>query len=120
MSYLNRVNDIYEHIAKGEALDAFEKYYDEDVVMILEDGTEVEGKDNNREREHEFFDSVEEFHGIDVHKITSNEEEASTAVESTMDVTFKGGDRMEMAQVAVQQWKDDQIVKERFYATQNS
>lgn len=120
MSYLDKISDIYDQIAEGKALDAFEEYYDDDVVMILEDGTEVEGKDTNREREKEFFSSVEEFHGIDVKSITANEEEGTTAVESTMDVTFEGGNRMELEQVAVEDWEGDQIVRERFYATQNS
>lgn len=119
MSYLDKINDVYNHIAQGKAMDAFEKYYDEDVVMVLEDGTAVEGKDTNRDRENEFFDSVEEFHGMDVRVVASNEEDATTSVECMMDVTFKGGDRMELEQVAVQQWEDDQIVRERFYATQN-
>jgi len=119
MSYLDKISDIYDHIAKGTALDAFEEYYAENVVMILEDGTEVEGKDTNRERENEFFDSVKAFHGIDITAITSNEEEGTTAVESAMDVTFKGGDRVSLEQVAVQEWDGDEIVRERFYATQN-
>ncbi len=120
MSYFDKISDIYDHIAQGTALDAFEEYYAENVVMILEDGTEVEGKDTNRERENEFFDSVEAFHGIDITAITSNEEEGLTAVESAMDVTFKGGDRISLEQVAIQEWDGDEIVRERFYATQNS
>ncbi len=119
MTYLDRINDIYDHIAKGSAMDAFEKYYDEDVTMILEDGTQVEGKDTNREREKEFFSSVEAFNGMEVNSITANEEEGTTAVECIMDVTFEGGNRMELEQVAVQDWDGDQIVRERFYATQN-
>lgn len=120
MSYFDRISDIYDHIAQGTAMDAFEKYYDDDVVMVLEDGTEVEGKDANRERENEFFDSVEEFHGIEVSGITSNEDEGITAVESTMTVTFEGADGpMDLEQVAVQNWDGDQIVRERFYGTQN-
>jgi len=120
MGYLEKISDVYDHIAQGTAMDAFEEYYDEDVVMVLEDGTEVEGKDTNREREHEFFDSVEEFHGLDVSGITSNEDEGITTVESTMTVTFKGADGpMDIEQVAVQNWDDDQIVRERFYGTQN-
>ncbi|HKK46140.1 MAG TPA: SnoaL-like domain-containing protein [Balneolaceae bacterium] len=119
MSYLDKINDIYNHIAQGSAMDAFEKYYDEGVVMVLEDGTKVEGKDTNREREHEFFDSVEEFHGMDVKAIASNEDNATTSVECLMDVTFKGGNRMELEQVAVQKWEQDRIVRERFYATQS-
>ena len=119
MSYLDKITDIYDHIAQGTAMDAFEEYYAEDVVMILEDGSEVEGKDANRERENEFFASVEAFNGMDVTSITSNEDEGTTAVECTMDVTFEGGNRMELEQVAVQEWDGDQIVRERFYATQN-
>lgn len=120
MSYLDRITDIYDHIAKGAAMDAFEKYYADDVVMVLEDGTEVEGKDTNRERENEFFGSVEEFHGIEVSGITSNEDEGITSVESTMTVTFKGADGpMDIEQVAVQHWDGDEIARERFYGTQN-
>lgn len=120
MSYLDNIQDVYDHISKGEAMDAFEKYYDDDVVMVLEDGTPVEGKDKNRERDNEFFASVESFNGMDVKSITTNEDDGSTAVECVMDVTFKGGDRTNLEQVAVQQWEGDQIVRERFYATQNN
>ena len=119
MSYLDKITDIYDHIAQGTAMDAFEEYYAEDVVMILEDGTEVKGKDTNRDRENEFFGSVESFNGMEVRAITSNEEKGTTSVECMMDVTFKGADGpMEIEQVAVQHWDGDQITKERFYGTQ--
>jgi hypothetical protein len=36
-------------------------------------------------------------------------------VESWMDVTMKDGKRHMMEEVAVQKWKDDQIIHERFY-----
>jgi len=55
---------------------------------------------------------------MDVIAITYNEEEAQTAVESTMDITFKGGNRMTIEQVATQQWEGNQIVRELFYNTQ--
>ncbi|MEL7833181.1 nuclear transport factor 2 family protein [Fodinibius sp. Rm-B-1B1-1] len=119
MNYFDKINDIYNHIAQGTAMDAFEEYYADDVTMILEDGTTVEGKEANREREKEFFSSVEKFHGIEVSGITSNEDEGITAVESTMTVTFKGADGpMDLEQVAVQHWDGDEIDTERFYATQ--
>ena len=119
MSYLDKINDVYNHIAQGTAMDAFEKYYAEDVTMILEDGSKVEGKDANRERENEFFSSVESFNGMEVRGVTSNEEEGITSVECMMDVTFKGADGpMEIEQVAVQYWDGDHISQERFYGTQ--
>ncbi|MCW9705676.1 SnoaL-like domain-containing protein [Fodinibius salsisoli] len=88
-------------------------------MIILEDGTELEGKDTNRDRENEFFDSVEAFNGMEITSITANEDNATIAVECVMDVTFEGGNRMELEQVAVQHWQGDLIKKERFYATQN-
>lgn len=121
MSHLDKISNIYDHISKGTALEAFEEYYAEDVTMILEDGTEVVGKDANRQREKEFFGSVEEFHGIDISAITSNEEEGITAVESSMTVTFKGADEpTTMEQVAVQHWDAEKVSTEQFYAVQNS
>lgn len=120
MSYLDKITDVYKHVAKGAALDAFEKYYAEDVVMVLEDGSKVKGKNANRDRENEFFGSVEEFHGIEVSGISSNEETGFTSVESTMTVTFKGADGpMDIEQVAVQDWEDEKIKRERFYGTQS-
>lgn len=119
MSYFDKITDVYNHIAQGTAMDAFEKYYADSVVMILEDGTEVKGKDTNRDRENEFFGSVEAFHGIDITAVGSNEDEAKTFVESVMEVTFKGTDGpVKLAQVAVQYWEGDHIVRERFYGTQ--
>jgi hypothetical protein len=32
-----------------------------------------------------------------------------------MDVSFKGGNRVQMRQVAVRTWKDGKVVHERFY-----
>jgi len=120
MSVKEKIKDVYNHIENGKALDAFEKYYAEGVTMVLEDGTPVEGKEANREREHEFFDSVEAFHGMDVVGIAANEETGQTSVESWMDVTFKGGDRVKLEQVATQDWEDGKIVRERFYGTQQN
>jgi ketosteroid isomerase-like protein len=120
MSYLDKIKDIYEHIGKGEAMDAFEKYYAEDSVMVMEDGSEVKGKDANRERENDFFSNVEEFQGMEVKGISSNEETGFTAVECTMTILFKGADGpMTLEQVAVQHWQGDQIKRERFYAIQS-
>lgn len=118
MSYLEKINDIYTQLGQGKAMDAFDQYYHTDCDMVLEDGKVVSGKEQNREREIEFFSSVEDFHGLEIKSITSNEENATTAVECVMDVTFKDGNRMQIEQVATQKWEGDHIVKERFYGTQ--
>ncbi len=43
----------------------------------------------------------------------------TTMVEWSFDMTYKGGQRSKMEQVAVQKWKDGKIIHERFYYSSN-
>ncbi len=115
MSYYDKAKDIYDMLAQGKSMEAFEKYYHKDIVMVEATGEERKGKDANRKFETEFMGTIKEFHGSGVRSITSNEKAAVTMVESWMDVTMKDGQRHMMEEVAVQKWKDNQIVHERFY-----
>jgi ketosteroid isomerase-like protein len=115
MKYLQLANDLYAMIGQGQMLEAFEKYYHEDVVMIEADGKERVGKDANREFEKQFMSSIAEMHDGGVYAITSNEETGTTMIETWMDTTFTDGNRMKMEEVCVQQWKGNQIIRERFY-----
>ena len=115
MSYKDQALSLYQMIGEGKLLEAFEKFYHEDVVMIEADGNTREGKDANREYEKQFLGNVQEVHDGGVHAVTSDEENGITMVESWMEVTFKDGNRIKMEEVAVQHWKSDQIIKERFY-----
>ena len=114
MTNPERAQDIYNMLAQGQLLAAFDKYYAEDVVMTEPRGTR-EGKATCREYEENFLGMVQEFHNLEVRKVGADDANASTFVESMMDVTFKDGNRVQMEQVAVQQWRDGQIVHERFY-----
>jgi hypothetical protein len=115
MSYTQKATELYSMINSGQLLDAFEKYYSEDVVM-QEMGEEPRiGKAANREYEIKFVSSVESVHGGGVDNITADENNGVVMIENWMDVTFKGGHRVKLEQVCVQEWNGDQIVKERFY-----
>lgn len=114
MSYKAKAKDIYTQLQNGKLLDAFEQYYHQDVVMTEPRGTR-KGKDECREYEKQFLSNVKEFHNLEIKNIGSNEEDKTSFVESMMDVSFKDGNQVQMEQVAVQQWKDDHIIKERFY-----
>ena len=115
MSNRRNAENLYEMIGQGQVLDAFEKFYHEDVVMIEATGETRNGKNANREYEQQWMNNVQEMHGGGVNSITANEESEVTMVESWMDVSFKDGNRMKLEQVAVQNWNNGQIVKERFY-----
>ncbi len=114
MDYSEKAKDIYVQLQQGKLLEAFDKYYAENVVMTEPRATRT-GKAECRAYEEQFLNSIQEFHALEINKVGSNETEATSFIESTMDVTFKDGNRVTMEQVAVQQWQGDQIVHERFY-----
>jgi ketosteroid isomerase-like protein len=105
-----QVND---DVLSGKALEAFEKYYADDVVMQENSDEPRQGKAANRKAEEEFFASVESFNGGSVKARAVNGD--VTFSEWEYDLTFKGGNRIKMNQVAVRRWKDGKIVNERFY-----
>ena len=115
MSYYDKAKNIYDMLAQGKMLDAFEKYYHRDIVMVEATGEARKGKDVNRKFQLDYMGMIKELHGSGVKSITSDEKDATTMVESWMDVTMKDGKRHMMEEVAVQKWKDDQIIHERFY-----
>jgi len=115
MSYQENARDIYNMIAEGKLLDAFDKYYHVDVVQEEATGEKRVGKEANRNFQSEFLGMINDIHGTGVRNLTSDEKEGVTMVESWMDVTMKDGTRTMMEEVAVQKWRGDQIVYERFY-----
>ena len=100
-------------ILSGKAMEAFEELYDDNVVMQENSEPEYRGKDFNRKREIEFFQSVEAWHGGAV--LASAVHGDVSFSEWTMEVSLKGVGRVQMAQVAVRRWKNGKIVHERFY-----
>jgi ketosteroid isomerase-like protein len=105
--------ELNQMVLNGKALEAFEKFYADNVEMQENADPPFKGKDVNRKREEEFFGSVEQFHGAEVRASAAGD--GVTFSEWMMDVTFKGGHRMKLEQVAVRRWKDGKIVSERFY-----
>jgi ketosteroid isomerase-like protein len=107
------VTGLNSMILQGNALEAFERYYAEDVVMQENELTPTIGKDANRKREKEFFSNVVEFRGADVKAVAIGD--GVSMVEWFFDYTHKDWGRRAYHQVAVQRWKDGKIVHERFY-----
>ncbi len=100
-------------VLAGDILGAFEKFYAEDVVMQENKAEPLVGKDANRENEKKFLASVQEFHGASVEASAVNGDMSFS--QWKMDITFQGGYRTTLEQVAVRKWKDGQIVHERFF-----
>lgn len=105
--------DLNQMILAGKIMEAFERFYAEDVVMQEGDGTTHDGKDTNRVREQQFVDSVAAFHGADVLAQAAVGDVSFS--EWRMDVTFQDGNRTTLEQVAVRRWRDGRVTHERFY-----
>lgn len=99
-------------IAAGKGMDAFEKFYADEVVM-MENDQAFTGKDANRQREHEFFGSIQEVHEMSLGRSAVNGD--TSFCEQVFDATFKDGTRRRMEQVALRVWKDGKVVSERFF-----
>jgi ketosteroid isomerase-like protein len=105
--------ELNQMILAGQVMEAFEKFYAEDTVMQENTDPPCVGKAANRERELAFFASVQEFHGMTLGAVAVADDVSFS--EWVADVTFKGGGRVVMTQVARRKWRNGQIVDERFY-----
>ena len=119
-AYLVRMSNIAEldkylndSILSGKAMEAFEKVYDDDIVMQENTDAEYRGKDFNRKREQEFFATVEAWHGGRVLAHGADEANGVSFSESEMDVSLKGVGRVQMSQVAVRRWQDGKVVHDQ-------
>lgn len=100
-------------VLEGRILDAFEEFYAEGIQMQENGATPTTGKAANRERELKFLDSIETFHGAEL--LGSAVHGNRSYSEWVLDVTFKGGVRVRLEQIAARQWRDGQVTHERFY-----
>ena len=114
MSNLEKAKKMYAHIGQGQLLEAFDSNYAESVIMEEPSGKR-EGKEACRAYEVQFLNNVEAFHNLEIKAISEDTEKSKVFIEVLMDITFKGGNRVQMEQVAVQQWEAGQIIHERFY-----
>jgi ketosteroid isomerase-like protein len=105
--------ELNRRILAGEALDAFDSFYADDVAMRENSAEPVVGKAVNRSREEEFFGSIETLHGLQL--LSSATDGDVSFSEWVFDVTFEGGERKRLEQTAVRRWRDGQVVEERFY-----
>jgi|SRR5436190_7578247 len=110
---LEKITDLNDLVLQGKALDAFDAYYDDNVVMQENENPPTVGKNANRKREEEFFASVVEFRGAKPLKVTAGA--GITMVEWHYDYTHKDWGLRNYTQVSVQEWKDGKIIREQFF-----
>jgi len=116
MSCLENARQLQQMMGQGQSMEAFEKFYHEDVTVTEVPTGEVrQGKEAQRKAIQQWFGMVKEFYDGGCDSVCSDEENQITTAESWMDVEFQDGKRVKMSEVAVQRWQDGQIIDEKFY-----
>ncbi|HEV8286174.1 MAG TPA: SnoaL-like domain-containing protein [Chitinophagaceae bacterium] len=110
---LEKISDLNDLVLEGKALEAFDKYYDDGVIMQENESAPTVGKTANRKREEEFFSCITEFRGAKPLKVTVGED--TTMVQWHYDYTHKDWGVRKYTQISVQEWKNGKIVKEQFF-----
>ena len=110
---LEKIYDLNDLVLQGRALEAFEKYYHDEVIMQENEKSPTIGKEANRQREKEFFSAITEFRSAKPVKITIGE--GISMVQWVYDYTHRDWGLRNYSQVSVQEWKDGKIIKEQFF-----
>lgn len=108
----NSLQELNNMVLSGKALDAFEKFYHEDISMQENGNPPTVSKEANRQREIEFFGNVTEFRGAQVKGVGVGDD--ISFVIWNYDYTHKDWGDRNYSQVSIQQWKDGKIVEEKF------
>lgn len=108
-----KINHLNQLILEGKALEGFDLYYDDQVVMQENENPATIGKELNRQREIDFFGNITEFRGAKALDVAVGEN--TSYVKWHYDYTHKDWGVRKYTQVSVQHWKDGKIVKEQFF-----
>ncbi len=113
MAVDHRVHELVGYVRRGRILEAIEEFYGDDVEMQENTAPPTVGKEANRERERAFVASVAEVHESRAEAIVADG--SRTAIHWVFDFTDTEGRRLRFDQVALQTWRDGQVVRERFF-----
>jgi hypothetical protein len=108
-----KIKELNELVLSGNMMDAFEKFYHEDVQMQENTDAPTMGKAANRKRELEFLNNITEFRKASVEGVAANDNLSFVIWE--FDYTHKEWGVKNYRQVSVQQWQDGKIIKEQFF-----
>jgi hypothetical protein len=108
----NSLNELNNLVISGKLLEAFDKYYHEDVSMQENNLPPVVSKEANRQREIEFLNNIKEFRGAEVKGLGVGDD--ISFVIWNYDYTHNQWGERNYSQVSIQEWKDGKIINEKF------
>ena len=111
---LQRDAELNAMILEGRILDAFDRFYADEIVMQENTAPPTTGKVANRAREEQFVGSVEALHEIKLLSTGAGSDDTTYGV-WVIDASYRGAGRVRSEQVAVRTWKDGAVVREQFF-----
>jgi hypothetical protein len=108
-------DELNQMLVAGRFMEAYERFYADDVTMQENTTAPCVGKEANLQRQLLFYNSVREFHSARLLGSATNVQEGRAFSEWEYDMTFHNGSRYTLAEVAVRQWLHGKVVHERFY-----
>ena len=113
-SIKENVTELNNMILEGKLLEAFDKFYADDIVMQDNENPPREGNKDCRAFEESFVSSLTAFRGASLGQVMVSEEAGVSACEWTFDYSHKEWGDRKYTQLAIQRWKDGKIVSEKF------
>jgi hypothetical protein len=112
----NNVEKLNILIKEGKIMEAFEKYYDEEVIIQVNGNSPINGKEQNRKREMIFLQEIEKLNSAVINSVTfGGTEDNVSMTEWAITIENKQGIKKIIYRVNVQHWKDDKIINEKLY-----
>ena len=112
----NNVEKLNSLIKQGKIMEAFEKYYGEEVIIQVNGNPSVNGKDKNRKREMIFLQEIEKLNSTEIKSVTfGGVDDNVSMTEWAINIENKDGEQKTIYRVNVQHWKDDKIINEKLY-----
>ena len=108
-----KLEELNQLVLEGKALQAFEQFYHQDVVMQENQQPPTIGKQANRTREQYFLNNVNEFRSANV--LAMAESGNVSFVIWKYDYTHREWGVRNYTQVSVQHWQEGLIIKEQFF-----
>jgi hypothetical protein len=112
----NNVEKLNALIKDGKIMEAFEKYYGEEVIIQVNGNSPTTGKEENRTREMIFLQEIEKLNSAEIKSVTfGGEDDNISMTEWAVNIENKTGEKETVYRVNVQHWKDNKIINEKLY-----
>jgi len=112
----NTVKKLNALISEGKIMEAFEKYYDEGVVIQVNGNSPITGKDQNRKREMIFLQEIEKLNSAEIKSVTfGGIDDNVSMTEWAINIEDNKGEKKIIYRVNVQHWRGGKIISEKLY-----